>query len=216
MNTFDNVSQSGSSTSAIDEFFDDVPYFWENGSKGSNGSNHSVCSRIWSRSSNNSSSERQYNVSEAKLYALQVEAKSKRKLELLKERNKLEETKVLVEITAAQEKLKIAEITEMLYENKQQRSKTIKQVSSRPITNLGLSTSYLAQNNEEQQTNILYVHQSTQYRPKDKLYRSPNHTQYIVAHQPTRIHRKRKIQLNRNEPANLIKVTYRPKVLILS
>ena len=135
---------------------------------------------------------------------------------MLKERNKLEETKVLVEITAAQEKLKIAEITEMLYENKQQRSKTIKQVSSRPITNLGLSTSYLAQNNEERQTNILDVHQSTQYRPKDKTYRSPTHTQYIVTHQPTRIHRKRKFQLNRNEPANLIKVTYRPKVLILS
>ena len=104
----------------------------------------------------------------------------------------------------------------MLYENKQQRSKTIKQVSSRPITNLGLSTSYLAQNNEERQTNILDVHQSTQYRPKDKTYRSPTHTQYIVTHQPTRIHRKRKFQLNRNEPANLIKVTYRPKVLILS
>ena len=119
---------------------------------------------------------------------------------MLKERNKLEETKVLVEITAAQEKLKIAEITEMLYENKQQRSKTIKQVSSRPITNLGLSTSYLAQNNEERQTNILDVHQSTQYRPKDKLYQSPT----PLAHQPSRIHQKRKFQLNRNQRPNLI------------
>ena len=54
-----------------------------------------------------------------------------------------------MEITAAQEKMKIAEITETLYENKQQRSKTIKQVSSKQITNRGLSTSYLAQNNEE-------------------------------------------------------------------
>ena len=105
MNTVDNLSQSGSSTSAIDEFFDDVPYFRENDSKGSKGLSHSVCSRISSRSSNASSSERQYNATEAKLNALQVEAKSKRELELLKERNKLEEAEVLAEITAAREKL---------------------------------------------------------------------------------------------------------------
>ena len=106
------------------------------------------------------------------LYALQIEAKSKRKLELLKERNKLEEAEVLAEITAAQEKLKIAEI-ETLNESKQQRSETIKQVSPRPITNHRPSTSYLAQNNEERQTNILDIHQSTPYRPKDKTYRLP-------------------------------------------
>ena len=105
VNTVDNLSQSGSSTSAIDEFFDDVPYFRENDSKGSKGSSHSVCSRISSRSSNASSSECQYNTTEAKLNALQVEAKSKRELELLKERNKLEEAEVLAEITAAREKL---------------------------------------------------------------------------------------------------------------
>ena len=58
VNTVDDLSQSRSSTSAIDEFFDDVPYFWENDSKGANGSNRSVCSRISSKSSNVSSSER--------------------------------------------------------------------------------------------------------------------------------------------------------------
>ena len=149
VNTVDNLSQSGSSTSAIDKFFDDVPYFWEKDSKGSQDSNHSTCSRISSRSSNPSSSERQYSATEAKLNALQVEAKSKWKLELLKARNKLEEAEVLAEITAATEKLKIAEMIETLYESKQQRSETIKQVSSRPITNLWPSTSYLAQNDEE-------------------------------------------------------------------
>ena len=100
VNTVDNLSLS-----AIDEFFDDVPYFRENDSKGSKSSSHSVCSRISSRSSNASSSERQHNATEAKLNALQVEAKSKRELELLKERNKLEEAEVLAEITAAREKL---------------------------------------------------------------------------------------------------------------
>ena len=87
MNTADDLSQSRSSTSAID---DDDPYFLENDSRGLKGSNHFVSSRISSRCSNASSSERQYNANEAKLYALQVEAGSKRKLELLKERNKLE------------------------------------------------------------------------------------------------------------------------------
>ena len=77
VNTVDNLSQSGSSTSAIDKFFDDVPYFGEKDSKGSQDSNHSTCSRISSRSSNPSSSERQYSATEAKLNALQVEAKSK-------------------------------------------------------------------------------------------------------------------------------------------
>ena len=81
VNTADNLSQSGSSTSAIDEFFDDVPYFRENDSKGAN---HSVYSRISSRSSNAGSSERQYNATEAKLYALQVEAESKRVTETKK------------------------------------------------------------------------------------------------------------------------------------
>ena len=33
-NTADNLSQSRSSTSAIEEFFDDVPYFQENDFKG--------------------------------------------------------------------------------------------------------------------------------------------------------------------------------------
>ena len=119
VNTADDLSRSGSSTSAIDEFFDDVPYFQESDSKGAN---HSVYSRISSRFSNAGSSERQYNATEAKLYALQVEAESKRKLELQKQRNELEEAEVLAEITAAQEKLKIAEMTETLYESKQQRS----------------------------------------------------------------------------------------------
>ena len=58
VNTVDDLSQSGSSTSAIDVFFDDVPYFCENDSKGANGSNRSACSRISSKSSNVSSSER--------------------------------------------------------------------------------------------------------------------------------------------------------------
>ena len=62
---------------------------------------------------------------------------------------------------------------EALHESKQQRSKTTKQVSSRPITNLWPCTSYLAQNNEERQTNLLDIHQSTPYRPNDKTYRSP-------------------------------------------
>ena len=88
--------------------------------------------------------------------------------ELLKERNKLEEAEVLAEITAAQEELKIAEIIETHYENKQQRFETIKQVSSRSITNLRPSPSYLTQNNEEWQTNILDIHQSTAYQPKEK------------------------------------------------
>ena len=136
VNTADNLSLSGSRTSVIDKVFDDVPYFQENDSKGSKDSNHSACSRISSRSSNTSSSERQYNATEAKLNALQVEATSKRKLELLKARNKLEEAAVLAEITAAREKLKIAEMIETLYESKQQRSEKIKQVSSRPIANL--------------------------------------------------------------------------------
>ena len=115
VNTADNLSQSRSSTSAID---DDDPYFQENDSKGSNGSNHSVCSRISGRSSN-ACGEGQNNATESKLYALQVEVESKRKLELLKERNKLEEAEVLAEITTAQEKLKIAEMIETLYESKQ-------------------------------------------------------------------------------------------------
>ena len=62
---------------------------------------------------------------------------------------------------------------ETLYESKRQRSETIKQVSSRPITNLRPSTSYLVQNYEERQTNILDIQHSTPYRPKDKTYRSP-------------------------------------------
>ena len=184
VNTVDNLSQSGSSTSAIDEFFDVVPYFRENDSKGSNDSNHSVYSKISSRSSNASSSERQYNTTEAKLNALQVEVESKRKLESLKERNKLEEAEVLAEITAAREKLKIAEMFETLYESKQQRSETIKQVSSRRITNLRPSTSYLAQNDEERQTYLIYIslhHIDQRIRHIDHL----PHTQYIVAHQPT-------------------------------
>ena len=71
---------------------------------------------------------------------------------------------------------------ETLYESKQQRSETIKQVSSRRITNLRPSTSYLAQNDEERQTNILDIHQSTPHRPKDKTYRSP--TPYPVHSSP--------------------------------
>ena len=38
VNTVHNRPQSGSSSSAIDVFFDDVPYFQENDSKGSNNS----------------------------------------------------------------------------------------------------------------------------------------------------------------------------------
>ena len=53
-----------------------------------------------------------------------------------KKETKLEEAGLLAEITAAQEKLKIAEKTKTLYESKQQRSETTKQVSSRPKTNL--------------------------------------------------------------------------------
>ena len=62
---------------------------------------------------------------------------------------------------------------ETLYESKRQRSETIKQVSSRPITNLRPRTSYLVQNYEERQTNILDIQHSTPYRPKDKTYRPP-------------------------------------------
>ena len=91
----------------------------------------------------------------------------------LNENWSFEEAEVLAEITAAQEKLKIAEMIETLYESKQQRSETTKQVSSRPKTNFQPSTSYLAQNNEERQTSILDIHQSTRYRPKDKTYRPP-------------------------------------------
>ena len=56
---------------------------------------------------------------EAKLCALQVEAEFKQKLELLKETNKLEQAVVVAEITAAQEKLKIAKMIETLCESKQ-------------------------------------------------------------------------------------------------
>ena len=52
---------------------------------------------------------------------------------------------------------------EMLYESKQQRSETIKKVSLRPKINLGPSTSSLPQNNEERQTNVFDIHQSTPY-----------------------------------------------------
>ena len=55
VNTADNLSQSGPSASAIDEFCDDIPYFRQNDSKGSKGSNYSICSKISSRSSNASS-----------------------------------------------------------------------------------------------------------------------------------------------------------------
>ena len=95
INKADNLSQSRSSTSAVDEFVEDHSYFRENDSKGSKDSNHFVSSRISSRSSNAGSGERQYNTTEAKLYALHVEASSKQKLELLRERNKLEEAEVL-------------------------------------------------------------------------------------------------------------------------
>ena len=64
--TADNLSQNESSTSAIDKYFHDVPYFPENNFKGSKGSIHPVCSRISSRSSNASSNERQINATEAK------------------------------------------------------------------------------------------------------------------------------------------------------
>ena len=95
INKADNLSQSRSSTSAIDEFVEGDSYFRENASKGSKDSNHSVSSRISSRSSSAGTSERQYKTTEANLYALQVEANSKQKLELLRERNKLEEAEVL-------------------------------------------------------------------------------------------------------------------------
>ena len=58
--TVDNIPLTGSSISSIDGFFDDVPYFRENDSNSSRGSNHSVYSRISSRSKNASSSEGQY------------------------------------------------------------------------------------------------------------------------------------------------------------
>ena len=79
--------------------------------------------------------------------------------------------------------MKIAEIIETLYESKQQRFEAIKQVLSRSITNLRPSPSYLAQNNEQWQTNILDIHQSTAYRAKDKKYRSP--TPYPLNSSPT-------------------------------
>ena len=44
---------------------------------------------------------------------------------------------------------------------------------------------YLAQNNEEWQTNILDIHQSTTYRPKDKTYRSSTPHPVHCSHQPT-------------------------------
>ena len=68
--------------------------------------------------------------------------------------------------------MKIAEIIETLYESKQQRFEAIKQVISRSIINLRPSPSYLAQNNEQWQTNVLDIHQSTAHRPKDKTYQS--------------------------------------------
>ena len=46
VNTADNLSQSGPSASAIDEFCDDIPYFRQNDSKGSKGSNYSICSNF--------------------------------------------------------------------------------------------------------------------------------------------------------------------------
>ena len=94
----------------------------------------------------------------------------------------LEEAEIIAEITAAQEKLKIAEMIETLYESKQKKSETTKQVSSRPKTNLQPSTSYLAKNNREHQTSISDIHQSTQYQPKDKTYQSP--TPYPVQSSP--------------------------------
>ena len=88
MKTADNLSQRLSSTCAVDSFFNDVPYFWEIYSQGSKGSNHSICSRISSWFSNGSISEREYNATEAKLYVLQVEVKSKWKLTLKKKEKK--------------------------------------------------------------------------------------------------------------------------------
>ena len=97
------------------------------------------------------------------MYTLQVKAESKRKLKLQIQKNELKEAEVLVEITAAREELKIAEMIETLHEIKQQRSETTKQVLSRPITNPRPSISYLAQNNEKRQTNIPDIHQSAPY-----------------------------------------------------
>ena len=65
---------------------------------------------------------------------------------------------VLAEIKTAREKLKIAGMIQTLYESKQQRSE-IKQVSSRPITNRRPIISYLAQNDDERQINILDIYQ---------------------------------------------------------
>ena len=186
MNTADNLSQSRSSTSAIDN---DGPYFLENDSRGLKGSNHFVCSRILSRSSNTSSSERQYNAIEARLYAPQVEAGSKRKLELLKKRNKLE---ITAEITAAQEKLKIVEMFETLYESKQQRSERIKkyhQGQKQIFDQIHLSLLKIMKN--DKLTYLIYINLHHIDQRMRQMYHLP-HTQYTVAHQPTRIHRRRK------------------------
>lgn len=88
----------------------------------------------------------------------------------MKQRNKLKEAEVLAEITTAQEKSKIAEMIETLYESKQQRSEATKRVSSRPKRNLCSSTFYLAQNNEERHTSILDIHQSMPYQLRNKTY----------------------------------------------
>ena len=75
----------------------------------------------------------------SEVYALQVQVKFKRKLELLRQRNELEEAEVLAEITAAEKKLKKAQMIEALHESIQQRPETTKQVSSKPIANLRAS-----------------------------------------------------------------------------
>ena len=54
-----------------------------------------------------------------RLYAEQAEAKSRRKLELLKKRKELEEAEVIEELKDAQEKLHIAEMIESLAKSKQ-------------------------------------------------------------------------------------------------
>ena len=65
-------------------------------------------------------------------------------------------------------------MVETFHESKQQRSETTKQVPSKPITNFQPTPSFLAQNNKERQINILDIHRSTPYQPKEKTYQSPN------------------------------------------
>ena len=115
-----------------------------------------------------------------------------------------------METTVAQEKLRITEMIEMLHESEQQRFEYHQ--GQNQILNQVHPTLFKIMKNDKL-TYLIYI--SLHYI--DQRIRYINllrHTQYIVAHQATRMHRKRNFQLNRNQQANLIKVIYKAKVLI--